>query len=431
MDAILTTIFQESNNTMASLTINIELENFVITSSEEDATNITAYGQTTESNVRCRVCAKPTHHFHGHDKIRHLQHLSVCGKKLILSYQPRRYICDSQSCNDATTTATPCFHHAKSQFTYELENTLMLGLINSTIADVSKKYNVTKDDVQGILDRHISGEVDWSRFDRLDVIGIDEIAIKKGRKDFVSVITALNNSKVTILGVVLGRKKRDIKRFLKSIPTRLKKTVTAVCVDMYDGYVNAAKAVFKNRATVIVDRYHVAKLYRKSLDKFRKSVINELKQQLSSRDYEKIKNVTNLLRAHKEFFTDEEKEKLNELFSYSPELLEAYRLIRKLTHIFNTHMTSDEGLIRFNEWIAEVNKSKLSFLKTFLKTLNKYKNQIANYFINRQTSGFVEGFNNKLKVLKRRCYGILNLKHLFQRLVLDTVGYELYASIAV
>ena len=97
MDAILTTIFQESNNTMASLTINIELENFVITSSEEDATNITAYGQTTESNVRCRVCAKPTHHFHGHDKMRHLQHLSVCGKKLILSYQPRRYICDSQS----------------------------------------------------------------------------------------------------------------------------------------------------------------------------------------------------------------------------------------------------------------------------------------------------------------------------------------------
>ena len=55
MDAILTTIFQESNNTMASLTINIELENFVITSSEEDATNITSYGQTTESNVRCRV----------------------------------------------------------------------------------------------------------------------------------------------------------------------------------------------------------------------------------------------------------------------------------------------------------------------------------------------------------------------------------------
>ena len=94
----------------------------------------------------CRVCAKRTHHFHGNGKLRRLQHLSVCGKKLILSYQPRRYICDSQSCNDATTTATPCFHHAKSQVSYRQVNYLMCGLSNSTLAVVSKKSNVTKDD---------------------------------------------------------------------------------------------------------------------------------------------------------------------------------------------------------------------------------------------------------------------------------------------
>jgi len=35
--------------------------------------------------------------------------------------------------------------------------------------------------------------------------------------------------------------------------------------------------------------------------------------------------------------------------------------------------------------------------------------------------------NNKIKVLKRRCYGIYDLKHLFQRLFLDLSGYELYA----
>jgi transposase len=64
---------------------------------------------------------------------------------------------------------------------------------------------------------------------------------------------------------------------------------------------------------------------------------------------------------------------------------------------------------------------------TFIKTLKKFKNEIANYFINRQTSGSVKGFNNKIKVVKRRCYGIFNLKHLFQRLHLDTAGYGLYA----
>ena len=37
------------------------------------------------------------------------------------------------------------------------------------------------------------------------------------------------------------------------------------------------------------------------------------------------------------------------------------------------------------------------------------------------------GFNNKLKVLKRRCYGLFNLKHLFQRIFLDLEGYRLFA----
>lgn len=209
---------------------------------------------------------------------------------------------------------------------------------------------------------------------------------------------------------------------------KLKKTVVAVCIDMCDGYVNAAKEVFKNGVAIIVDRYHVAKLYRKSLDKFRQAIIAELKRHLSAEEYEKIKHVTTILRSNKEFFIKEEKEKLDDVFSHSFELAEAYRLVRALTHIFNSKLTVKEGLSKFAEWISDVRKTKLTFLNKFIKTLSKFKNEIANYFINRHTSGFVEGFNNKIKVLKRRCYGILNLKHLFQRLCLDTSGYDLYAT---
>jgi Transposase and inactivated derivatives len=52
---------------------------------------------------------------------------------------------------------------------------------------------------------------------------------------------------------------------------------------------------------------------------------------------------------------------------------------------------------------------------------------ITNYFIDWQTIGFVESFNNKIKVIKRRFYGILNVKHLFQRIHLDIEGYSLFA----
>jgi len=49
---------------------------------------------------------------------------------------------------------------------------------------------------------------------------------------------------------------------------------------------------------------------------------------------------------------------------------------------------------------------------------------IANYFIARNNSGFVEGRYNKVKVLKRRCYGLSNVTRLFQRLMLDLTGFE-------
>jgi transposase len=48
--------------------------------------------------------------------------------------------------------------------------------------------------------------------------------------------------------------------------------------------------------------------------------------------------------------------------------------------------------------------------------------------VNWENSGFVEGFNNKIKVLKRRCDGIFNRQHLFQRISLDMEGYRLFAG---
>ncbi|MBK8754138.1 MAG: transposase [Candidatus Competibacteraceae bacterium] len=51
---------------------------------------------------------------------------------------------------------------------------------------------------------------------------------------------------------------------------------------------------------------------------------------------------------------------------------------------------------------------------------------ILNYFEGRQTSGFVEGLNNKLKLITRRCYGLDDSIELFQRLWLDIEGARLW-----
>jgi transposase len=122
-----------------------------------------------------------------------------------------------------------------------------------------------------------------------------------------------------------------------------------------------------------------------------------------------------------------ETEILARLLEYSPSLRVAYELRLNLTAIFDQKLTKAEATPKIKDWCQDVQQSGLTCFDSFLITLNNHFDQITNYFINRLNSGFVEGFNNKVKVLKRRCYGLLNLGHLFQRLFLDLEGYSLFA----
>lgn len=101
---------------------------------------------------------------------------------------------------------------------------------------------------------------------------------------------------------------------------------------------------------------------------------------------------------------------------------------QQLTEIFDQHISPAIAKTKIRAWIKRVAKSELRCFDKFIHTLGRWWQEIINYFVNRDNSGFVEGLNNKLKVLKRRCYGVFNLKHLFQRIFLDLEGYRLFAS---
>jgi transposase len=125
--------------------------------------------------------------------------------------------------------------------------------------------------------------------------------------------------------------------------------------------------------------------------------------------------------------TRKEKAVLKRLFAYSPDLKLAYNFRNQLTRLFDRALLKPEARKQLRIWMTRVRNSGLTCFDKFLDTLTHWLDEISNYFINRLSSGFVEGFNNKVKVLKRRCYGILNHRHLFQRIWLDLNGYRLFA----
>jgi transposase len=76
----------------------------------------------------------------------------------------------------------------------------------------------------------------------LGVLGLDEIALRKGHQNYITIVSAkLWSGKVEILGVLPNREKKTVKAFLESIPQRLQATIHTVCTDMYEGFTEAAR----------------------------------------------------------------------------------------------------------------------------------------------------------------------------------------------
>ena len=382
--------------------------------------------ESTQGYSMCHWCGQKATEFHGYDQALEVRHLPLCGRPVILRLRPKRYRC--RYCEGVvTTTECPTWHDTKSGCTKAFAEFLLLELVNSTLQDVSQKHGVTYDIVRGVLKRYVKGEVDWRQIKALRLLGLDEISLLKGHSDFVTLVSAQDeNGKLIVLAVLKGREKKTLVDFLKTIPTRLQVMIKEVCTDLYDGFIHAVEEVLP-QAKIVADRFHVAKLYRAAVDALRKTELKALKGVLTKEEYAGLKGVLWALRKRREHLEPEEHVLLDRLFEASPLLRKAYTLREKLTRLFDKDHSKKSGRRAIRRWMAAVRESGLDCFDTFLTTLENRMDIITNYFISRSSSGWVEGLNNKIKVLKRRSYGIKNLGNLFRHIWLDLRGHEAFA----
>lgn len=377
--------------------------------------------KSTTTGTCCKHCGEYTDRYHSSNKKVVLNHLSSFGNAVYIEFQPVRYICTNCDGNP-TTTEKPSWYQSKGHCTDLYAEYILNQLINSTVNDVARRENITYKRIISIIRNHVPDKIDWSKITEIKNLGIDEISLKKGHRDFVVIISTKINGQPVVLGILKNRKRTTLKNFLLSIPSHLAETVGTVCCDMYDGFINPAKEVFGSKVKIVIDRFHVAKNYRKPIDTLRKKEMKRLKEILSKEEYSKLGNIMWILRKNYTDLSDKEKETLNLLFKYSPLIKKAYNFTTKLTSIFNQDITPKQAKRKIKQWIKDVEKTTLTCFNTFIKTLRKLWDEILNYFISRANSGFVEGLNNKIKVLKRRCYGIFNVENLFQRVSVDLPG---------
>ena len=69
----------------------------------------------------------------------------------------------------------------------------------------------------------------------------------------MTVLTSKTEVEFQILGVLKSREKATVAEFLKIMPKRFRRTISAVCKDMYDGFINAAREALGQDIPVIID----------------------------------------------------------------------------------------------------------------------------------------------------------------------------------
>jgi transposase len=222
--------------------------------------------------------------------------------------------------------------------------------------------------------------------------------MRKGHQDFVTVVSDIDTS--NLLEVIDSHKQEDIIKVLKQQALEVREQVEEVSVDMWGGFPKVVEEVFPN-AVIVFDRFHVMKPVNEELNKIRKQV--GLKDKGSK--FILLKNGEDL--------TTEEKTKLEDILSRSSRLRSAYEWKEEFREIYEKSTTVEEGKIWLKEWL---NKAQLVYCDA-ITTIRNHLDGICNYFINRTTSGVMEGINNRIKLIKRQAYGFVNFDNFRARLL--------------
>jgi transposase len=390
------------NNTFTEL---LGFSEMLVTKIEIDKRKITLDIESNLAEKHCPCCLKKCNTVNQH-QLREIRDLSILGREVYLRIVSRQFIC--KTCNRYFYEQFE-FVGKNQQMSKRLEAYLYQCCHDSSFKAVAIRENILWDVLQNIFDKYSKSVVNYLAKKVIKRIGIDEIAYRKGKKDYATVITDLDTSEV--IDVLDFRTKEGLIAYFKAKGKVFCETVEVFSCDMFEGFSATSKAVFPN-ADIVIDRFHFFTHLNEVLNKERKSL---RKQDPKNIDFKEIKW---LLFKHWQDLTTKQKQILLRTFKLAPVLRKLYFIKNELVNIFNEDLSIERANELIEEWILEAKKLKNDYLDSFIKMCESWKSYIITFFKWRISNGIVEGINNAIKTLKRVAYGFLNFKHFRNRILI-------------
>lgn len=240
-----------------------------------------------------------------------------------------------------------------------------------------------------------------------EVLSLDEFKGNSGGQKYNSIVADPRNHKV--IDILPNRYENDLIRYFSQFESR--KNVKYFVCDMNPHFRQVGKICFKN-AVVVADRYHVIRQAYWAMERVRKNEQNKLST--SFRKY--FKKSKYLLTRPIEKLTGEEASKLALMLEISPRLADAYRLKNEFLTVIRSK-SSAEGRKKLVDWLSSVEVMDLPEFRDCTKAYHNWFKEILNSMDVPWSNGFIEGCNNKTKVLKRVCFGMRNFRNFRNRIL--------------
>ena len=288
-------------------------------------------------------------------------------------------------------------------------------MLATDVMNTGKRNRMSPAEIETIL-KEMEADLLTENPQKLKRLGIDEITHLKGGKNYAAVLVDLEQKKP--IALLEKRNKEVLTEYLRGLGSELLNQIEEVSIDLWVPYKSVVEEMMPN-AQVVADRFHVMKQVNEELDYRRKTEKKKAEKIKNKTERERqisgIKESKYPLLKKKEDLNEKEKSKLSFLKEVMPELMNMYDKKEKFRDIFESQITGDEAFWQLVEWTESSYKD---FPKS-CQTIKRWIGEILAYFDNRTTQGAVEGINQKIKLIKRRAYGLNNFANFRRRVLLN------------
>lgn len=344
----------------------------------------------------CGECGKP-HRSHYDKKVRKVRDLSCGDSRVYLEIEVRRVDC--KVCGKVKQEKLEWLSD-NPFFTKRFFLFVGRKCRSMTIKDVAEELNLDWHTVKELDKKYMAEQIRRAGVPAPEAIGIDEISIKKGHS-YRIVVSDLKRKRPIWFGGT-DRSEQSMDAFYAWLGPKNSSKIKLAVMDMWKAFEKSAK---KNipQAAILYDKFHVMKHLGEALDSVRKQEYTRL----AGKDRSFIKGQKFTLLSNRENLTLDGRKALKKLLLANKRLNTAYLLKESFGQLWDYQT---EGWARrfFENWKTSLKWQRLKPFEKFAKMIERHWDGIAAYSKpeNKVSLGFVEGLNNKIRVIQRRAYGL-------------------------